>query len=81
MAGELDFGALGAEGQVEAPEQAVVAEGDAAVAEICAIDGDASSAEPAQQANHQHHEGFFAQATDVVVGRAGLQADDCAFAA
>lgn len=74
MAGELDLGAFGTEGQIGTPEQTVIAEGHALMAEVRAVDGDAPPAQPAQQANHQHQKSLFAQACDVVVLRVSLGA-------
>ncbi|MNI73450.1 hypothetical protein D3C73_1294590 [compost metagenome] len=42
MAREFDFGALGTKSQVRAPEQAVIAEGQAFMAKVRPVDGDAS---------------------------------------
>ncbi|MNL26380.1 hypothetical protein D3C87_1479030 [compost metagenome] len=81
MTGKFDLGTFGAEGQVGAPEQTVIAEGNALMAKVRTVDGNASTAQPAQQADHQHQERLFAKTGEVIVLRAGFQADDRPFSA
>ncbi|MCY1406300.1 hypothetical protein D9M71_215620 [compost metagenome] len=76
VAGKFDFGALGTEGQVGAPQQAVVTQRQARMAEVRTVNGNAPPAQPAQQTDHQHQEGFFTKPAGIVVRRTGVEADD-----
>jgi hypothetical protein len=74
-AGEFDFRALGAKAQVGPPEQRIVAEGQARLTKVRAIDGNTPPAQPTQQADHQHKEGFLTKTAGIRIRRARLQTD------
>ncbi|MNF75780.1 hypothetical protein D3C84_578620 [compost metagenome] len=80
MAGKFDFSASSAEGQVGAPKQTVIAERQALMAKVGAINRDAPATQPAQNTDHQHQERLFSKTAGIGVCRPGFQADDCAFA-
>ncbi len=72
---KFDFGMPRPQLQVRPPQQRVIIQRCPGVGQLRAVDADAPSTQPAQQADHQHQEGFLGIDPGLCIGHRRLQAD------